>query len=323
MSLVLVGIAAISGLASAALMLALGAGSTVAVVLFLFSPLPLLVAGLGWGHRAAGIGALVGTAALGAAAGWAGARGYVLAAGLPGWWLSFVALHGRPHRDDPAAKDWAGPGQLVLWAAALGALLVIATIPFIGTTLDAYRGALGQGLENFLRAETGTPAAAPLVLPGGENVADFVDFFAVLLPPFGAASWMLVLLLDLWIAARLARASGQLARPWPAIPALRLPIYALPALVIAAGLSFAPGLASVAGQVVAAVLVVALAIVGLAVIHAGTRGSRGRVLVLIGVYLMLFVQAWTGLLLALLGLVEQTIGLRRRLAPPGGPQRRP
>jgi hypothetical protein len=37
---------------------------------------------------------------------------------------------------------------------------------------------------------------------------------------------------------------------------------------------------------------------------------------------MLFVQAWTGLILALLGLAEQTIGLRRRLAPPGGPSRR-
>jgi hypothetical protein len=322
MDLALVGIAAISGLASAVLMLALAAGSTAAVVLFLFSPLPLLLAGVGWGHRTAGIGALLGTAVLGAVAGWAGARGYVLATGLPGWGLAFAALQGRPRRDDPGATDWTGPGALVLWAAGFAALLVIATIPFIGTTLDAYRGAIGQGLQGFLRAETGTPGVGPLTLPGVENADELVGFFAVLLPPFGAASWMLVLLFDLWIAARIARASGRLVRPWPSIPTLSLPIYVLPALAVAIGASFAPGLASVVGEVVTAVLVVALAIVGLAVIHAGTRGSRGRVLVLIGVYLMLFVQAWTGLILALLGLAEQTIGLRRRLAPPGGPSRR-
>jgi hypothetical protein len=71
------------------------------------------------------------------------------------------------------------------------------------------------------------------------------------------------------------------------------------------------------------VLVVALAIVGLAVIHAGTRGSRGRVFILLGVYLMLFIQVWTGLFLALLGLVEQTVGLRHRLALRSGPPPRP
>jgi hypothetical protein len=213
---------------------------------------------------------------------------------------------------------------LVLWTAALGALLVVATIPFIGTTLAAYRGALSQGLETFLRGETGTPTDAPLVLPGGEDAGDLVGLFTTLLPPFGAASWMLLLLLDLWIAARVARTSGRLARPWPAIPTLSLPVYALPALAAALALSFAPGLASVVGQVATAVLAVALAVVGLAVIHAGTRGFRGRIPLLIGVYLMLFIQAWTGLLLALLGVAEQTIGLRHRLAPPGGPPpRRP
>jgi hypothetical protein len=318
----LLGIAAISGLASAVLTLALAAGSTAAMVLFLFSPLPLLLAGLGWGHRAAGLGALAGTAIIGAAAGWAGARGYALAAGLPSWGLSFASLYVHPRRDEPSTKNWTDPGILVLCAAAFGALLVVATIPFIGTTLDTYRGALSKGLEGFLRTETGAPNGAPLVLPGGQPGDDVVSFFTVLLPPFGAASWMMVLLFDLWIAARVARASDRLPRPWPAIPALTLPIHVLPALAVGVGLCFAPGLARVVGQVLTAVLVVAFAILGLAVIHAGTRGSRGRVLVLIGVYLMLFIQAWTGLLLALLGLVEQTVGLRHRLAPPDGPPRR-
>ena len=123
MDLALVGIAAISGLAAAVAMLALAAGSTAAVVLFLFSPLPLMLAGVGWGHRTAAIAAVLGAVLLGAVAGWAGARGYVLATGLPGWGLAFAALQGGAVSGHSAVAFAAATLMALFYQKPLPALL--------------------------------------------------------------------------------------------------------------------------------------------------------------------------------------------------------
>jgi hypothetical protein len=309
----------VCGLASAVLTLAIASGSTLSLFLFLFAPLPVMLGGLGWGPRTAVLAGAVGTLVLGLAAGWVGARGYALSIALPGWWLSFLALRPRRTIDADAPARWCTPGTLVLWAAGLGAALVIVTIPTFGLSAAAYRAGISHAFETFLRRQTATPADTPLVLPSGADAHTLISVLAIILPPVGAASWMAVTLVNLWLAARIARSSGHLPRPWPAIQALTLPRAALAVLAVALAASLAPGLAGLVGQVVTATLFIAFALVGLAVIHAGTRGFKGRVFLLIGLYLMLAIQAWTALLLAVLGVVDQFIGLRRRLANPPQP----
>ncbi len=57
MIVLLVGIA--SGIASAALSLALASGSMLSVLLFIFAPLPIFIASLGWQHQAGLIGVMI------------------------------------------------------------------------------------------------------------------------------------------------------------------------------------------------------------------------------------------------------------------------
>src|SRR5262245_8087889 len=121
----LIGIA--SGVASAALSSALGVGSMLSVFLFLFAPLPIFIAALGWRHHAGLVGSVVGTGVMYALLGFDGAQGYALSVGLPAWWLAYLALLGQPL--DPAQPEkgyfWYPVGRLIVWAAAIGAVLVL------------------------------------------------------------------------------------------------------------------------------------------------------------------------------------------------------
>ena len=133
-----------------------------------------------------------------------------------------------------------------------------------------------------------------------------------LMPTMAAGTWMVITLLNLWLAARIARGSGRLMRPWPDLEAIDLP----PATALAFGaailVGFAPGLLGVAGQVVAAVLGIALLLLGLAVLHHLTRRAPSRRLILAGVYLALLVMPWLALGLIGLGLSEALTNVRAR-----------
>jgi len=114
-----------------------------------------------------------------------------------------------------------------------------------------------------------------------------------------------------------------LRRPWPDLSAIRFPAYA-PLLVALALLgSFLPGLAGTIAGVFAAALLIAFAVMGLAVLHAITRGMRGRLAMLLGTYVLLAIVQWPILVIALLGLAETGINLRGRIAarqpPPSSP----
>jgi hypothetical protein len=135
-----------------------------------------------------------------------------------------------------------------------------------------------------------------------------------------AALLVIILVVTLWLGARIAEASGRLSRPRERLWTTVLPGEA--AIVFVAGLavSFAPG---VVGQVAGAVTGAfggALALIGLAVIHATTVTSSIRILILVAVYVLLFFfGGFPIVLLALLGIAEAFLHLRaRRLggAPP-------
>lgn len=309
-----------SGVASAALSTVLGTGSLLSLILFLFAPLPVFIAALGWRHHAGFVGAAFATLILAVTMGFDTARGYALSVGFPGWWLAYLALLGQPA--DPTQPEkgivWYPVGRLIIWAAAIGSVLVMITLLMHGGSVETYRAVLRTMFEHFLRAETGTPDGSAPTLPGGADANRIIDLAVVALPPLAAALWTTVSLVNLWAAGRIVRASGRLARQWPDLAAFRLPPLAL--FAFGGGLVFSTmgGVLGFAASIIGAAFVIPFAALGLALLHMGTRGRAARSLTLGAAYFLLIVQNWLIIVIAALGVIEFLFGLRARMmqAPP-------
>ncbi|MFD1332557.1 DUF2232 domain-containing protein [Methylopila musalis] len=312
--LLLVGFCA--GLASALLYASAASGSVLAIFLFYIAPLPILIAGIGWRHHAGLIGAARAAVAVGVAGGPTGGLAHAVAVGLPAWWLAYLALLARPGATE-SQTEWYPVGRLVLWAAVIGALLVAAAIPLVGTSLEEFRGALKA---MFTRVFDTDGAATP-GLPTGDDRARLFDLMAALLPIMFALLWTVSTLFNLWLAGRVTRASRRLIRPWPELSAMTFPRTASYGFFAAMLGSFLPGLAGLVAELFATTLMVAFALLGLAVIHVTTRAMPTRGLILFGVYALLLIQPWIGVFLAALGLAEISIGVRKRFGgPPPAPR---
>ena len=141
----LIGIGA--GAAAALLFASVTSGSWLSILLFYLAPLPIMIAGLGWSHWAALTGALVGALALALVFGGVFFFAFLAGAGLPAWWLGYLAMLARPapaggNGNSAAALEWYPPGRLVAWAAVLAALIVLVAIPNFGTDAESFRAGL-------------------------------------------------------------------------------------------------------------------------------------------------------------------------------------
>lgn len=309
-ALFLIGLGA--GAASALLYAAAASGAAVALMLLYVAPLPVLIAGVGWRHHAGLLGAAVGAVALALIVGPKTGVYFLIAVGLPAWWLAYLALLARPGASE-ADTEWYPVGRLVVWCAVIGAGLVAATIPLVASDLESYRAALR---EVFSKALTGGAAT----LPGGQDPKQLVDVMAVVAPGLAATVWTLATLANLYLAGRICRASGRLMRPWPDVAGMQLPRGASIGLLGGFAGSFLPGLASLVAELFAATFLVAFMLLGLAVAHVTTRNAPARGLILFALYALLMLQPWVGIFLAGLGLSEQMFGFRRRFgARPNGP----
>lgn len=316
-NVLLIGVAA--GLASALLFASVASGSPLAIVLFYAAPLPILIAGMGWSHVAGLIAALVGAAGLGIALGPFFVLAFFAGIGLPAWMLAYLALLARPDERASGAVEWYPVGRIVFWSAIVAALAVSLGLLSMGGGEGGYRAALANGVEMVLRQQAGQPAGTPLTLPGGADPQRLIGVLAAILPPSAAMLSMLTGLINLWIAARIVRASGRLARPWPALSQIALPREAAIALAGAMALSFLDGIAGTIAGLFAATLSLAFALVGLAVVHHLTRASSARALILAGLYGGILVFGWPLVLLAVAGLADLVFQFRNRGARASGP----
>ena len=128
--------------------------------------------------------------------------------------------------------------------------------------------------------------------------------------------------LNLWLAGRVVKFSGRLARPWPHLSSMTFPPLMTAALGVAIILSFLDGMLGIIGGIVAASLLLAYGVLGFAVLHAITQGMSARPLVLSITYAGVFLLGWPMLALCLLGLVDTAVGLRGRVSAKRGPPTR-
>ncbi|MGH6988854.1 MAG: hypothetical protein ACREE3_03070 [Stellaceae bacterium] len=312
----LIGIGA--GAAAALLFASLTTGSLFSVMLFYLAPLPMLIAAIGWSHWSALIGAAFGALAITGLFGPAFLFAFLASAALPAWWLGYLTMLARPAaaggNGAAPALEWYPPGRLVVWSAILAAIVVVVAIPNFGTDAESFRAGMHHTLARLLRAGTGATADGSHSIPGVGDASRLIDVLVAAVPPAAAVLATVTNVANLWLAARIVKFSGRLARPWPNIAAMTFPRSLMGALAIAVALSFIGGLTGILASVAAAGLLMAYGVLGFAVLHTVTQANRARGLLLVSAYATVMVFGWPVLGFCLLGLVECAFDLRARFA---------
>src|SRR5262245_28002858 len=94
MQILLIGISA--GAAAALLFASLASCTAISIILVYLSPLPILIAGMGWNHFAGFAAIASGALSLGFIFNGYFAAAFLVGVGLPSWWLGYLALLARP-----------------------------------------------------------------------------------------------------------------------------------------------------------------------------------------------------------------------------------
>jgi hypothetical protein len=303
-----------AGAAAALLFASVTSGSLLSVLLFYIAPLPMMIAGLGWSHWSALIGAVAGGLAVAALFGPVFFFAFMASAGLPAWWLTYLTMLARPTAagGNGAAPtlEWYPPGRLVMWAAILAVLFIVLAMANIGVDADSFRTGMHDALAQILQVEAG----ASLNVPGVSDPQRLIDFLVKALPLAGAVLATITNVLNLWLAGRIVKFSGRLTRPWPDFAAMSFPRPLALVLIGAVIVTMLGGMLGIVAGVLVAGLLMAYGVLGFAVLHAITQGLSARGLVLGGVYAAVLVIGWPVLALCLLGLIETAIDLRARIA---------
>ncbi len=343
-----------AGLASALLFSLVTKGTVFAVALAYLSPLPIMIAMIAFGRGAgftAALAAIVAVFAVSFLWRTQGSGGDVLSgaalAGLafalslaaPALWLSYLAAATRPKDDgswlgpstgpstgpsngltsDPsgavraAAREGSSLERLLSYAVALSATIAVIATLLVIARHGGFEAALNRADEALTPVLESLAAETPF--PHGVDLHEVGRMLALAAPPAIAASTLLMMLLNLWLAGRVAQVSSLLPRAWPDIPhELRLSRIYAPVLIAALTVAFVGGLAGVISSIVAAALATAFALQGLAALHDISRGWKYRAPILGLVYFSLAILAppWLLIAFAMFGLIESVFSLRDR-----------
>jgi hypothetical protein len=301
--------------ATAALLFAVASSTALSLLLALLAPLPIFIVALGWSSVAGIVASISAAAMLAAALGFPTSLGFLLGVGAPASWLGYLSLLARPAHNGAASNlEWYPTGRLVLWAAVLGTVMVVVSLMItFGTEWPTFQAGLRKVTEEIaeLQAKAGRDPAAAQRL----TTREMIDALAATLPGAVAVFATLINCFNLWLAGRIVHVSGRLRRPWPDLSAMQLPPLA-PAILAACLIGlWLPEFASFIAASFAASLITVFTFVGLAVMHAITRGIASRPLMLAVLYISIVPLAGLPLLLAsLLGLAESVLNIRARVA---------
>lgn len=309
--ILLIGVGA--GTAAALLFASIASGSALSMLLAQLAPLPILIAALGWSPWAGLTAALSAAAGLGLILGFQLIPAFLIGIGLPAWWLGYLALLARPSANGAASGlEWYPVGRLVLWAALIGAVMVVVSlVSSFGTDKDTFESGLRGFFEQAIRLQGREPTDAA----SRQETKRAVEIMMAAAPPLAALHATLFNAVNLWLAGRIVNLSGRLRRPWPDVAALRLPSFTPILLAGAVAGTFLPDLAGVLAWAFAAGLAMAYAILGFAVLHAITRETASRPILLSATYAAVIFFAGVPILAAsLLGLAETAFNIRDRVA---------
>ncbi|MDO9428305.1 MAG: DUF2232 domain-containing protein [Methylobacterium sp.] len=330
-----------AGLVSALLFGVLLKATALAIILYLLAPLPILIVGLGWSHKAALVAAITGSLALALVVQPFLGLGFLAYLALPAWWLAYLALLGRPGAD--GTMEWYPTGRLLAWTAGTAGLAFVAIAVIAAPNYETFHTQLRDMTRSIVKIQTQGRTAAPAPPQAAPDATgadgsqsdtgkldpskpddtlkdDVSDALARVAPGLAAQGLAVLLVFYLWAAARIVKVSGRLPRPWPDLPSTRMPRRVLGILAGALVLTFVPGYPGVLGVALAGALSAAFAIQGLAAFHDRSRGRPGRLALLLGLYLILFVtQGIAFVALTLFGIADTALDRRRPKDASGRP----
>lgn len=308
-----------SGLISAALFASAATATALAGVLFYLAPLPLCLAGLGWGGMAALFSALAGTLVIAVSLGPVTAAVFAISVAAPTALLTHLALLSRPavapQGHHVAALEWYPAGRIVGWAALMAGLLASILVLALGYDQASYRESIREILSHSALKELDPDGT----LFTEETISTLSDVLARALPAAFAVIWLTISLFNLWMAGLIVDASGRALRPWPDLHALELPNSLVLIFAGALAASFLPGLPGLLAIGLAGALLFAYVLQGLAVIHVATRNVPLRSLLLATIYFGILLLGWVAIVVAIVGLAEPLLGLRQRSNRGGQP----
>jgi hypothetical protein len=313
----------LAGLASAVLVLTAASGS-LGILLGYLAPLPLFLAGLTHGVTAVGIAGAVGTM-ISAVNGLLAGGVYLVTFAAPVALAVRQALLARPATEASAGADvhdgleWYPVGRLVLWLVgwSLG-LFGIALL----LTADR-EGGLPELLQPLLTQFLSVMQQGPNGVAGqGADLEAMARRLALLMPAVFGISWLVMMTINGTLAQGMAVLLKQNRRPTPVYRSFTLSrslAVALVAAMVAAAVL--PGDVAFIGGTVAAILAFPFFLQGLAVVHGLAAKASLPGLVLAAFYAALVVAgALVGVLVVILGFIEEWAGFRRRFAGAGTSQ---
>ncbi len=306
---IMIGIGA--GLVSALLFASLIGGSLLTLPLFVAAPLPLMIAGLGWGSHAALVGGFTALLSLQIELGTPAALLHLGSAGLPA--LILTGLVARVVGGE--RPQWFPIGRIATIAAVVMAIATLAGALAIGFDVAETTRQVVAAFHEAL-VSGGTPATD---LPEAMALEPFVRASVRLMPAFFPAFWTLVLVLDLVIAARIVRRTGRMARPWEDLAMLEVSPWL--GLVFAAGFAgaFLSGSLGVLASIAAGAAFAPLFLVGMGVLTVLTRPTDMRWILRATAYGLVLLFPIAALVMALVGLADTYLGLRRGGRPDTDP----
>jgi hypothetical protein len=201
--------------------------------------------------------------------------------------------------------EWYSPGLLTAWLTGLGLAAIAASVLLGGP----------EGVQAALR-EVLAPVLSRHVDENIPEHAELLGFLAFVLPGVVASSWMVMTISNGSLAQGLLSRFGASWRPSPDLAALGLPMWIPVLLAFAAGATALGGTARFLGINVMIVLAVPFCLAGLAVLHTLARRFSRPAIPLVTFYVLAGVFGWPLLVVALLGLLDSSLGLRRRFAQP-------
>ena len=295
-------VAALCGVAAAMLYLAVALGSTGAAILVSLAQLPLFAAGLWLGLGGAAIACASALAAVFAAAELSDALLFAALNAAPVVLLTREALLARHNAE--GGLDWYPPGALTAWLAGLALL-------GLGVAIVAFGGP--HGLQSMIRGELDPALAALSEAPAAERTA-IARLIASVVPGITAASWMVMTITNAVLAQGVLARFGANWRPSPDIAEIALPFW----LPLAAATAAAATLFGADARFVGVNMLIALSVPfclgGLALFHAAARRYARPAVPLTIFYVLAGLFGWPFLVAALMGLIDASLGLRRRFA---------
>lgn len=311
---VLVGLG--GGLASAVLFYSAARGGVfLKIFLFVLTPLPAMIAGLGWSWVAALAAAVSGAFIMASAATPAFGLGYFITLGLPIVLVAWLCDLGRA-RPDGSGTDWYPPGHILADTAIYAGLLPTAIAMMIGgsfATLKPDIVPFVRLLTERVQQQVGGPA------PTEATVDSWANLMIEAMPPTIAGYWLLLIAVNIYLAGRVVRASGHLIREWPDFHHLAFPMWAPLALAVGFALSLLDGTPRLIGAGLAGGFLIAYALMGLSVLHCISKGRVPWLLWLTYAMLLNPAGPYVMIVLSILGLAEPLLRLRDRLSK-SGPQ---